>query len=205
MYQMKFALGASGNISARLDAERILLTPSGLSKGFLRPQDLIIVNMAGEKVAGQEHLKPTSEFLMHLEAYKQRPDVGGVIHAHPIHATALTIAGVSFQQYIIPEALLLLGEIAVTPYATPASPENRDVISQLVLQHNVMMLAYHGSLTVGEDVWTAYMRLEMLEHTSQMIYLVHELGGSQPLPPHQVEKLRGGAVGYHFLPPALED
>lgn len=193
MHQFQYIDGTSGNISARLDGERVLATPSGLAKGFMSPEQLIIVDMEGRKVgygtAANRDLKPTSEVLMHLEAYQQRPDVMGVVHAHPPTAVALTVAGVSMQQCIIPEAVVVLGLIPTTPYATPSSSENRDAISALIRNHDALMLAYHGSLTVGPDVWTAYLRLESLEHTAKILYMAHQLGGMTPLPPHQVEKL----------------
>lgn len=193
MHQFQYIDGASGNISARLDDERVLATPSGLAKGFMEPEQLLVVDMDGNKVgpatAANRELRPTSEILMHLEAYKQRPDVVGVVHAHPPTAIALTIAGVSLQKCTIPEAIILLGMVPTTPYATPSSPENRDAIRDLIKNHDAIMLAYHGSLTVGPDVWTAYLRLESLEHTAKILYQVEMLGGGPPLPPEQVRKL----------------
>lgn len=192
-HQFQYIDGASGNISARLDDEFILSTPSGLAKGFMEPDQLIVVDMDGKKAgrgtAANRDLKPTSEVLMHLEAYKQRPDVNGVVHAHPPAAIALTIAGISLQKCIIPEAIVILGLIPTTPYATPSGAENRDAISQLVQSHDAIMLAHHGSLTVGPDVWTAYLRLESLEHTAKILVMVEQLGGPKTLPPEQVQKL----------------
>ncbi|PJF44858.1 MAG: class II aldolase family protein [Phototrophicales bacterium] len=193
MHQFQYIDAASGNISARLDEERILTTPSGLAKGFMSPEELIIVNLEGEKLPPHTtmnaHLKPTSELPMHLEVYKKRADVGGVVHAHPPTAVALTIAGISLQRCLIPEAIIDLGLVPTTPYATPASVENREAIAHLIEEHDVIMLAYHGSLTVASDVWTAYLRLESLEHTAKIIAQVHQLGGGKDLPPHQIHKL----------------
>lgn len=193
MHQFQYIDGTSGNISARLDDERILTTPSGLAKGFMEPEQLIVVDMDGQKVGGgtaaNRDLKPTSEILMHLEAYHQRADVRGVVHGHPPAAIALTIAGVGFQQCTIPEAIVILGLVPTTPYATPSSAENRDAIRHLIDKHDAIMLAYHGSLTVGPDVWTAYMRLESLEHTAKILHRVEQLGGGPSLPPEQVQKL----------------
>jgi L-fuculose-phosphate aldolase len=192
MHQFQYIDGASGNISVRLDNERILATPSGLAKGFMEADQLIIVDMDGHKVGGttaNRDLQPTSELLMHLEAYKQRPDVMGVVHAHPPTAVALSIAGISLQKCTIPEAIVILGLIPTTPYATPSSAENRDAISSLIISHDAILLAYHGSLTVGPDVWTAYLRLESLEHSAKILYMVEQLGGGPPLPPEQVQKL----------------
>ena len=190
MHQFELVDGASGNISARLGPDRILATPSGLAKGFLAPEQLIIVDIEGKLVPpAQPGLKPTSELLMHLEAYKQRPDVNGVVHAHPIAAVALSIVGITLTDCIIPEAVVMFGSIPTTPYATPSSVENQRAISELVKTHDAIVLAYHGSLTVGPTVWDAYLKLESLEHTAKIIAQAHLLGEVKPLPPAQVQKL----------------
>lgn len=181
MHQRGYIDASSGNISARLDESRILATPSGLAKGFMTPDQLIIVDMDGQRIdtptQANAHLRPTSELLMHLECYRKRPDVGGVVHAHPPTAVALTIAGYDFNQCLIPELVIFLGVIPVTPYATPASAENRDAITTLIEHHNAMMLAHHGSLTVGASVWDAYLLLESLEHNANILLRVEQLGG----------------------------
>jgi L-fuculose-phosphate aldolase len=193
MHRFQYIDGSSGNISARLAENRILTTPSGLSKGFMQPEQLVMIDMEGNKIRSSapanHELHPTSEVAMHLEVYKKRADIHGVVHAHPPTAVALTIAGIPLQQCNIPEAIVFLGEIPTTPYATPSSVENRDAISQLICQHDVIMLANHGSLTVAPDVWTAYLRLESLEHTAKINLMVHQLGGGRPLPAEQLQKL----------------
>lgn len=190
MHQFEYVDGASGNLSVRLGPDRILATPSGLAKGFLTPDQLILVNADGDPAppipAG---LKPTSELLMHLEAYRQRPDVNGVIHAHPIASVALSIAGVPLTDCIIPEAIVILGPIPTTPYATPSSAENQRAVSDLVKSHDAIVLAHHGTLTVGPTLWEAYLKLESLEHTAKIIAMAKMLGGAKPLPPEQVQKL----------------
>lgn len=202
MHRFQFADGTSGNISARLGEDRFLVTPSGAAKGFMQPDQLIVVDLNGQKVDDSPpHLKPTSEILMHLEAYKKRPNVGGVVHAHPPYAVALTIAGVSMESYTLPESIALMGHIPITPYATPSSAENRDAISEFIETHDAVLLAYHGSLTVGRDVWTAYMLLETLEHTARITYLVHLLGSGKPLPDHHVQHLMKIGKGYEMLNP----
>lgn len=193
MRQYNYIDGGSGNITARLDSERILATPSGIAKACMTPDQLIILDMNGEKVGpstpANEHLRPTSELLMHLECYRQRPDVNGVVHAHPPTAVALTLVGYDFERCIIPEVIVSLGMIASTPYSTPASTENRDAISAKVREHDAIMLAHHGSLTVAENVWKAYLRLETLERAAEMLYMAEQLGGAHTLPYAQVEKL----------------
>ncbi|MCU0514687.1 MAG: class II aldolase/adducin family protein [Anaerolineae bacterium] len=192
LHRFELIDGSAGNISARLDAERILITPSGLAKGFLQPEQLLLLGMDGQRLAdtpATAALKPSSETPMHLEAYRQRPDIGGVVHAHPLYAVALTIAGINLQRYTIPEAIILLGDVPYAPYATPAGDEDRLAISDLITQHDALMLSFHGSLTVGKDVWEAYLLLETLEHTARLTYLVHQLGGGMSLPEDRIHQL----------------
>ena len=195
MYQKGMVDGTAGNISARLDGEdRFLLTPSGLATGFLQPQHLIIVNLAGERIdeptAANAHLRPTSESAMHLECYRQRPDVQGVVHAHPPTAIALTLAGVDFQQCLIPEMVVLLGLVPTAPYSTPSSEENRAAITALIREHDAIMLSNHGSLTVAKSLWDAYLMLETLEHSAIIIQRALQLSRDLvAIPPEQIGKL----------------
>ncbi len=194
MHQNGYIDGASGNISARLDSERILTTPSGLAKGFMHPEQLIIVNQYGERVdtpnESNKKLRPTSELPMHLECYRQRSDIHGVVHAHPPTAIALTISGHSFSECVLPEVVFTLGTIPILPYANPASDENQKLIRDIVKNHDAMMIAYHGSLTLAKSVWDAYLRLETVEHSAKIIHMVHQLGGVKTqLSAEQVEKL----------------
>jgi len=189
MHAQELVDGTAGNISARLGPDRILTTPSGLAKGFLEPEQLIVVNMRGEVVQAAPGLRPTSELLMHLEAYRRRPDVNGVVHAHPITAVALSIAGISLADCVVPEAVVVLGLVPTTPYANPSSEENQRAIAEIIVCHDALVLQYHGTLTVGVDVYEAYLRLETLEHTAKIIALTRLLGGGPSLPPDQVTKL----------------
>lgn len=193
MHQFEFVDGSSGNISARVGPERVLVTPSGLPKGFLKPEHMIAVNMDGLPAAEQtpvaSELNPTSELPMHMECYRQRDDVNGVVHAHPIFSVALSIAGVPLDECIIPEAVVILGTVPTTPYSNPASEENRQAISGLIGSHDAIVLKYHGTLTVAHDVGAAYYKLETLEHSARIIAMARMLGGAPPLPPEQVIKL----------------
>ncbi len=195
MYQKGLVDGTAGNISARLDGEdRFLLTPSGLATGFLQPQELIVVNLAGERVdepsSAKAHLRPTSESAMHLECYRQRSDVHGVVHAHPPTAIALTLAGVDFQQCLIPEMVVLLGLVPTAPYSTPSSEENRAAITALIREHDAIMLSNHGSLTVAKTLWDAYLMLETLEHSAIIMQRALQLNRNLvAIPPEQIGKL----------------
>jgi len=194
MHRNGYVDGASGNISARLDNERLLTTPSGLAKGFMHPDQLIVVNMNGERVdtsnKANKGLRPTSEMAMHLECYRQRPDIQGVVHAHPPTAIALTISGHTFSECLLPEVVILLGIIPILPYSSPASDENQNLIRDTVIQHDAIMITYHGSLTIAKTVWDAYLRLENLEHSAKIIHMVHQFGGAKThLSADQIDKL----------------
>jgi len=189
MRQNGYIDGKSGNLTARLDPERILATPSGSAKGFMNPDQLMIVNIDDGKTANDQS-RPTSELAMHLECYKQRADVQGVVHAHPPTAVALTLVGYDFQQCILPEMVMLLGLVPTIPYATLASSENLDAISQLIVEHDAIMLSHHGSLTVAATLWDAYLRLESLEHSARILYMAAQMpGGIRTIPSQQLEKV----------------
>lgn len=189
MYARDYIAGLSGNLSARLPGGDILVTPAGVCKSNLDPAQLLVVGLDGRLLTGQGGLKPTSELLLHLEVYRQRPDVGAVIHAHPITCVALSLVGISLQEPHLPEALIMLGPVPTTKYATPSSPENRDAIAGLIAEHNALILSHHGSLTLGRDLDEAYLRLEILEHTARTIALAHQLGKPRPLSQQQINKL----------------
>lgn len=189
MYERDFISGIAGNISVRMTPERILLTPSGASKADLVPAALLVVDLQGNCVDGDATCRPSSELPMHLEAYRQRPDIGAVVHAHPITCVAMSLVGMSLAPPYIPEALVLLGPIATAPYATPSSTENRDAIAGLIHNHDAIILAHHGTLTVGRDLEEAYGRLEVLEHTARTVALAHQLGTPRQLAESAVQKL----------------
>lgn len=194
MYEKGFIDGTAGNISIRLAADRFLVSPSGLATGFLEPDQLIVVDLVGKRVdtptEANAALRPTSESAMHLECYRQRDDINGVVHAHPPTAVALTLAGYDFQQCVIPEMVVLLGLVPTAPYSTPSSKENSDAISELICEHDVIMLSNHGSLTVAKSLWDAYLMLESLEHNATIIFRALQVSSClKPIPPHQIEKL----------------
>lgn len=206
MYQKGTIDGTAGNISARLDDNRILLTPSGLATGFLQPEQLIIVDLAGQRVdqptAANAGLRPTSESAMHLECYRQRHDVNGVVHAHPPTAVALTLAGVDLGQCLIPEMVVLLGLTPTAPYSTPSSEENRAAITALIREHDAIMLSNHGSLTVAKSLWDAYLLLESLEHGATIIHRALQISQElNAIPPEQIDKLVGYREQFGLLRP----
>lgn len=193
MHQKNLVAAGDGNLSARLDAQRILITPSGFSKGFLNPEQLLVVDLEGNKVGANygaaRDLVPSTETRLHLECYCQRADVNAVIHAHPPFAIACTLAGLSLAKCTLPEVLYDLGTIPTAPYATPASPEGPEMIRALIPRFDALMLDRHGSVTVGKDLWEAYMRLERVEHSAQVTLAANSIQPVQPLPPAAIQKL----------------
>lgn len=185
-YQKGFGAAADGNVSARLDEDRILITPTARPKGFLQPEDLVVTDLAGRPLSPG---KPSSEVLIHLEVYRARPEIGGVVHAHPPVAVAYTVAGRPFPDRIMPEAVVVLGPVAVVPYATPGTAD-LPVSMRPFLAHDVMLLERHGSVTLGRDVEEAYARLETLEHTAKVAWAADTLGGARPLSEAQLIPLR---------------
>ncbi len=193
MHQKNFVAAADGNLSVRLDSSRLLVTPSGFSKGFLNADQLLIVDLEGSKVGANlgaaRELAPSSEIRLHLECYRQRSDVRAVIHAHPPYAIACTLAGLSLAKCTLPEVVYDLGTIPTAPYATPASPEGPEMIRALIPQFDALMLDRHGSVTVGKDLWEAYMRLERVEHSAQVTLAANTIQPVQPLPGEAIQKL----------------
>ncbi len=174
----------NGNISAKFGDDQVVITPSGLCKGRLVEDDLIIIDLNGNiiKANPRRKLKISSETPMHLEVYRQRPDVRGVIHAHPIHAVALTIADIPFPVDVVPEVLEVLGEVPTTRFALPSSEDNALAIRELVGGHDAILLRNHGALTVGRDLDEALINLERIESVAHTVYLAQTLGQINRLP-----------------------
>lgn len=187
MYEKDFVAASDGNVSVRLSKNRLLTTPSGLSKGFLTPDQLVVTNFAGEKLSGK--LKPSSEIRMHLCVYEERPDINAVIHAHPPLCTAFSIAGVSLAKCILPEVVLTLGSVPTTRYATPTTAEGPEVVKEHIKDYDAIILDRHGSLTVGEDLMSAYMKLEKIEHAARVTLYARQLGNVNLLTKDQIQKL----------------
>ncbi|MCX6033169.1 MAG: class II aldolase/adducin family protein [Chloroflexi bacterium] len=196
MHTRGYVTATDGNISARLDADHFLATPSGLSKGFMTPDQMVVIGWDGKPVGASRYgaardLKPSSEMLLHLEAYRQRPDVKALVHAHPPIAVALSIAGVPIAPCLLPEVIVTLGSIPTTEYATPASPEGATVIREVIANHDAVMLQRHGSVTVGATPFDAYLKLEKLEHAADITFRLLQIGRELPFPSGAVEKLIG--------------
>lgn len=187
-YGRSLIVGADGNLSARLSDDTILITPAGAMKGFLEPHHITRVDMAGRVLDGGP--RASTETGIHTTAYAVRPDMRAVVHAHPPHAVAMTIAGIDLQMPVIPEVVVTIGGIPTAPYATPGTQELPDSIRELLRCSDTVMMKMHGSITVGANLMDAFKKLDMLEHTARILYLAHTLkGGLEPLSPESVDRL----------------
>jgi L-fuculose-phosphate aldolase len=193
MWEKGFVAAADGNISVRLGPDRLLITPSGFGKGFLSPEQLLRIDLRGVVIPshypGARGLKPSSETMMHLEAYLQRPDVHAVIHAHPPLSIALSVAGLPIDADVLPEVIYSVGIIPTAPYVTPGTPDGRHAVRELVKLHDAILLDHHGTLTVGANLTEAYMRLERMEHSAAILLAARQVGELKRLPQAEFEKL----------------
>ncbi|HEX2698358.1 MAG TPA: class II aldolase/adducin family protein [Anaerolineales bacterium] len=190
-YEHRLMVSNDGNISARLDSDRVLITASGVCKGRMEESDLLILDLNGNVIESQNNSRPSSETPMHLEVYKQRPDMRAAIHAHPVFATALTVADQAFPDDILPEVALTLGKIPITAYSTPSSEHDAEAIRPLIREHDAIILRQHGSLTVGKDLNEALIHLERLEHVAEVFWRAQMLGNVQRIPPEELKRLAG--------------
>jgi L-fuculose-phosphate aldolase len=182
---------AEGNLSVRLGPDRLLVTGSGISKGHLSPADLVVVDARGERVSGTR--RPSTELRMHLAAYAARPDVAAVVHAHPLTAVALTVAGLPPPSDLVPEAAVTLGPIALAPFATPGTDEVPASLAPLLADHDVILLERHGAITLGRTLTEAYERMETLERVARVAAAARLLGRCEPLPAAAVDRVLAAA------------
>jgi L-fuculose-phosphate aldolase len=176
-----------GNVSARLAPDRLLVTPSGANKGYLAARELVVVDAAGRVIRGAG--RASTELRMHLAAFAARPDVGAVVHAHPVTAVALTVAGLPPPNDLVPEAAVTLGRIAVAPFATPGTEEVPASLAPLLAGHDVVLLERHGALALGRTLAEALDRMETLERVARIALVARLLGRCEPLAPEAVEKV----------------
>ena len=187
MYERRFIIAADGNISVRLDDETILATPTALCKGMLTPDQLVKLTMDGKVIDGD--YQPSSEIKMHLAAYKTRPDVRAVIHAHPPISTGFAVAGIPLDQQILAEIIVNFGAIPLAPYQLPSTAELAESVAEKVKCHDAVLMANHGVMTVGPDLYSTYHRLEMVEQFATVSLVAHVLGKMQTFSAEQLRAL----------------
>lgn len=176
-----------GNISARIDENHVLITPTGISKGFMKASDLIVVDMNGKVIKGER--RPSSEVFMHLQIYKERSDVNSVLHSHPLYATGFAVAGIALDQFVLPEAIISLGTIPLIPYGAPGTEDFYRPLLPLLKKFDAFLLSNHGALTVGKDVNSAYFKMETVEHFAYISFIARQLGQVKVLNKAQIDEL----------------
>ena len=186
MYARELICANEGNLSIRL-GERLLATPTGLCKGDMEPDDLVVTNLEGDRLEGMREV--SSEIKMHVVVYRQRADVGAVCHGHPIYGTAHAVAGIPLREALMPEVVLTLGCVPIAPYGTPSTDELANSLNDLVPQHDAILLANHGAITLGADLQKAFFRMEILEHFAKISLLTRILGRQSLLTQESVDKL----------------
>jgi len=192
LYARGYTASNDGNISLRLDAARLLMTPTSVCKGFMTVEMMCITDLDGKKIAGDRN--PSSEMQMHLEVYRQRPEIQAVVHAHPPIATGFAVAGIPLDRAVLAEVVTTLGSVPIAEYATPSTRELPEAVRKYVKAHDGMLLANHGALTLGADVFAAYYKMETIEHFAKISLVARMLGGERLLSRAEVtrlEKLRG--------------
>ncbi|MCS7350762.1 MAG: class II aldolase/adducin family protein [Anaerolineae bacterium] len=173
-----------GNFSVRLDARRILITPRGRSKGWLRPEDVVVLDMEGRVLEmGYGGAGPSSEWPMHIEAYRQRPDIAAVLHAHPPFTVALTVSGVPFPSEVLLEVVMTIGKVPTARLAVPSSEDDALAIREWIRDHQAVLLPHHGVVTIGRTLEEAWVILERIEYAAKVYLLSRVLGEARPLPP----------------------
>lgn len=186
MYERSYVVSSDGNVSVRLDDGRILATPTMTCKGRMTDDLIAITDLSGKSLNDR---RASSELEMHLLIYRERADVKAVCHAHPPHGTAFAVAGLAIDQPILSEVILTLGCVPLASYGTPSTNELTEAMQPLVKHHNALLMANHGAVAYGNDLWQAWDRLETLEHTAKIAILSRILGGSKNLPATAIEKL----------------
>jgi len=194
VFQKGWVAANDGNISIRLDAERILATPTGVCKGMMQPDDLIIVDRKGNKISGRA--ERTSEIAMHTTIYDMRPDIQSVVHAHPPVATGFATAGRSLNLALLPEVIIGLGCVPLAGYGLPGTPELTEPMLPYIPKYDALLMANHGAVCYGEDVYKAYFRMDTMEHFARIALVAELLGGAKVLPRLEVDKLLDSRTRY---------
>ena len=195
-----FIAANDGNISVRLDETRLLTTPTGVSKGFMTPDMLVMTDLQGVKLAGGR--SPSSELLMHLAVYELRPEIKAVVHAHPPTATGFAVAGIPLDRAVLAEVVTTLGSIPIAEYGTPSTPELADAVRQFIRAHDGLLLANHGALTVADELLAAYYKMETLEHFARISLVARLLGRERLLSREEVARLQDLRDMYGITAPA---
>ena len=183
-----FVAAMDGNISARVNGGMILATPTCMSKGMMEPEDLVLVDLDGRKIEGRREV--SSEIQMHVLIYRMRPEIRGVVHAHPPTATGFAAAGLALDRALVSEIIVALGSVPLANYGTPGTPELLEALEPFIPGNQAILMANHGVVTYSEDVLHAYMHMETVEHFAKISLVAHVLGRQEVLSDENVDKLR---------------
>jgi L-fuculose-phosphate aldolase len=194
VFQKGWVAANDGNITVRLDLDRILATPTGVCKGMMHPEDLIVVDLKGNRISGNR--QGTTEIAMHLAIYEMRPDIKAVVHAHPPVATGFATAGRALNQALLPEVVIGLGCVPLADYGLPGTPALVEPMLPLIPKYDALLMANHGAVCYGEDVYKAYFRMETMEHFARIALVAELLGGARVLPRQEVDKLLDSRTRY---------
>jgi L-fuculose-phosphate aldolase len=194
VYQKGWVAANDGNITVRLDQDRLLATPTGVSKGMMHPDDLIVLDMEGRKLHGRR--EGTSEIAMHLAVYRLRPDIRSVVHAHPPVATGFATAGKPLNLALLPEVIIGMGCVPLAGYGLPGTPELLEPMLPFIPKYDAIMMGNHGAVCYGEDVYKAFFRMETVEHFARISLVAELLGGPKVLPKEEVDKLFSARTRY---------
>src|SRR4029079_14018933 len=200
LYARAYTASNDGNISVRLGEGRLLMTPKSVCKGFMSPEMMCVTDLDGRKLEGDRD--PSSEMQMHLEVYRQRPDVQAVVHAHPPIATGFAVAGIPLDRAVLAEVITTLGSVPIAEYATPSTKELPEAVRKYVKRHAGILLANHGALTLGADLFGAYYKMETIEHFAKISLVARLLGGERLLSRQEVDRLQGLRGKYGISAPA---
>ena len=197
-----FVASNDGNISVRLGPDRLLVTPASVSKGFMTAEMMVVTDLQGRLISGAPGRKPSSEILMHLEAYRLRPDVGAVVHAHPPLATGFAVAGIALDRAVLAEVLTTPGSMPSAEYGTPSTRELADSVAPYLRAHDGLLLANHGALALGADLFGAYYKMETIEHFARISLVARLLGREHVLSREEVTRLQNLRGTYGIASPA---
>ena len=189
MYTRRMVAANDGNLSVRLSENEVLCTPTGVSKGFMKPEQLCKVDLTGKVLQMAEGFGPSSEVKMHLRVYQKRPDISAVVHAHPIFATTFAVMGRALDIPIMPEVIVNFGKVPLAPYGTPSTLEIPDAIEPYLADYEAILLESHGALTWAKDLMAAYMKMESVEFYAELLYRTMQLGGPRELSEEKLERL----------------
>jgi L-fuculose-phosphate aldolase len=197
LYARGYVASNDGNISARLDERRIMTTPKSVSKGFMTPDMMVIVDYEGNKISGERIA--STELPMHLEVYRNRPDANAVVHSHPPLATGFAVAGIPLTRAVLAEVITTLGSIPIAAYGTPSTAELPEAVRKYIKAHDGMLLANHGAVTCGTDVMSAYYKMETIEHFAKISLVARLLGRENLISREEVDRLQG-LRGFYGIP-----